>query len=116
MIIENQDVSQSAGQIELDMSTLNDTAPGFVHIDIKGGHGAFAMVVWQMEDDRLFGRNSPECEAQARRMVASWNACRHISTESLEENGAVGFEQIVELRNIYERAMKTMPNAEGRTA
>jgi hypothetical protein len=51
-----------------------------------------------------------------RRMVACWNACRHISTQSLEENGAVGFEQIVELRNIYERAMKAMPNAEGKTA
>ncbi len=51
-----------------------------------------------------------------RRMVASFNACRHISTESLEQNGAVGFEQVIELRNIYERAMKAMPNAEGKTA
>lgn len=54
--------------------------------------------------------------ADARRMVACWNACRHISTKSLEENGAVGFEQVIELRNIYERAMKGVKNAEGKTA
>lgn len=37
----------------------------------KGGHLALAQVVWIMEDDEHMGRNSPECEANARLIAAA---------------------------------------------
>lgn len=38
--------------------------------------------------------------ANLRRMVACWNACKGITTESLEENGAASYEQSVELAKV----------------
>lgn len=59
--------------------TLGDHLPGHVEIDV-GSHGAAALVVWKMSDDD----RSPECEEQARRLVACWNACIGVSTDWLE--------------------------------
>lgn len=42
-------------------------------------------------------RHAPAPEANARRIVACWNACNGITTESLEENGAAGYEHTVAL-------------------
>lgn len=36
----------------------------------------------------------------ARRLIACWNACQNISTESLEENGVASFEQVTELTKV----------------
>lgn len=47
------------------------------------GHGGAAQVVWRMEHDE----RSPVCEEQARRLVASWNACDGIPTKRLEDLG-----------------------------
>lgn len=52
----------------------------FVPLDVVGGHFGFAEVVWKMVGED----SSPEQEAQARRLVAAWNACQGITTDDLE--------------------------------
>lgn len=55
---------------------------GHVPIDL-GSHGAAVLVVWKMEDDE----RSPECEEQARRLVACWNACDGVQTDMIDAAG-----------------------------
>lgn len=47
----------------------------------------------------------------ARRLCACWNACQNIPTESLEENGAAGYEQMVELAKANEVMMAALQSA-----
>lgn len=52
------------------ISTLNCPEEGYVSID-GVGHTALALVVWQMDDDKHLGINSPTCEANAHLIKAS---------------------------------------------
>lgn len=78
---------------------------GSVPIDLQrgdayGNHLHIAEAVWQMEDDAAAGRNSPEMEEFATRLVACWNACQGIDTKELVDRGvtpkadaAIGFNE-----------------------
>lgn len=49
--------------------------------------------------------------SDARRLVACWNACKGISTESLEENGVASFEHVTAtLQSILAAVAASKPN------
>jgi hypothetical protein len=62
------------GPWEIDLKWIGTDLAGHVPISARAAgrgqtHLALAQVVWLMEEDKLFGRNSPTCEANARLIV-----------------------------------------------
>lgn len=75
---------------------LHDTR-GYPHPDIRAESGRKIAYTWgtgpQPKSQEAYKKRTAEDRANARRLVACWNACQSITTESLEENGVASFEQ-----------------------
>jgi len=86
------------GSASLDMERIGLDLANHIPIDI-GTHSAAALVVWNMEGCE----RTPRCEANARRLVACWNACEGIDTDHLEKHGLPDFaEKISDLSSQLE--------------
>jgi len=68
-------------------------------------HGELALVVWQMDDDVLCGEKSPECEANAHRIIDCVNACKGVDNEILKKiaSGEIDGSEIIELAKAKNR-------------
>ena len=64
------ETKHTPGPWKLDMNSVGLFLKGSIPVD-GSGHDALAQVVWQMEDDADYGKNSPECEANARLIAAA---------------------------------------------